>query len=390
MSWKETNVMEQRTSFVQDFIKQDRPFRELCAEYGISEKTGYKWKQRFLQSGITGLADLSRKPRNSPAELGEDPVIRLISIRNAHPTWGAKKIAVLYTRAYRNETTPSLSSINRVLGKADLVRKRRFRRAVPDANRLRRHILAEAPNDVWTVDFKGWWMSGGEKCLPLTIRDLKSKYLLAVTLVVTTSTEAVRSVFLRLFRKYGLPKVIRSDNGTPFANAHAILQLSTLSCWWITLGILPDRIDPGMPTQNGSHERMHADLASEVQAQKIPGGIVATQHAIDLWREEYNTVRPHEALGMLTPAEIYYPSSRAYEGDPDVIEYPPGFLPRKVRANGLISIDGIVISISYALRGLTIGLQPQKERGYLAWLADFPLGFLDVQSACFQPLTELE
>ncbi len=390
MSWKETNVMEQRTSFVQDFIKRDRPFREPCAGYGISEKTGHKWKKRFLQSGLSGLSDLSRKPRNSPAELGEDPITRLIKIRSAHPTWGAKKIAVLYAKAYPKEITPSLSSINRVLGKVDMLKKRRIKKAVPDANRLRRHIQPEQPNDVWTVDFKGWWMSGGEKCLPLTIRDLKSKYLLAVTLLTTASTEAVKSVFLRLFRTYGLPKVIRSDNGTPFANHNAILQLSTLSCWWITLGILPDRTDPGTPTQNGSHERMHADLANEVQSQKIPGGIIPTQYALDFWREEYNTVRPHEALGMLTPAEVYCPSPRAYEGEPDVIEYPLGFLPRKVRSNGLISVDGIVVSISYALRGLTIGLQPQKEGGYLAWLADFPLGFLDIQSACFQPLTDLE
>lgn len=390
MSWKETNVMEQRTSFVRDLNKQDRPFRELCIEYGISEKTGYKWKNRFVENGLTGLADMSRRPRSSPAELGENAIIRLIKIRSAHPSWGAKKIAVLYFKAYRGEDVPSISSINRILGKADLLKKRRVKTAVPDASRLRRHIQPEQPNDVWTVDFKGWWMSGGEKCLPLTVRDLKSKYLLAVTLLTAASTEAVKSVFLRLFRTYGLPKVIRSDNGTPFANAHAILQLSTLSCWWITLGILPDRIEPGKPTQNGSHERMHADLANEVQSQKIPGGIGPTQCAIDAWREEYNTIRPHEALGMLTPADVYRPSSRVYEGDPDVIEYPMGFLPRKVRSNGLISVDGISISISYALRGLTIGLQPQKEGGYLAWLADFPLGFLDVQSACFNPLVDLE
>lgn len=206
MSWKETNVMEQRTKFVQDFIKQDRPFRELCVEYGISEKTGYKWKNRFVEKGFSGLTDMSRRPRSSPAELGEDPVIRLIKIRSAHPAWGAKKIARIYLKAYRGQAVPSLSSINRILGKADLLKKRRITTAVPDANRLRRHIQPEEPNDVWTVDFKGWWMSGGEKCLPLTVRDLKSKYIFAVTLMQSASSEAVRTVFTNLFRTYGYRK----------------------------------------------------------------------------------------------------------------------------------------------------------------------------------------
>jgi transposase InsO family protein len=390
MSWKETNVMEQRMDFVRDFVKHDRPFRQLCLDYGISEKTGHKWKNRFMSDGFAGLADLSRSPHNSPAALNEDQVIRLIKIRSAHPFWGAKKINELYLKAYPNQQVPSVSSINRVLGKAGLLNSRRVRVAVPDTNRLRQHIQPEEPNDVWTVDFKGWWISSHEKCLPLTVRDLKGKYLLAITLMTSCTAEAVRDVFVKLFLTYGLPKVIRSDNGVPFACRHGLLQLTTLSCWWISLGILPDHIDPGKPTQNGSHERMHADIAKEVQKQKIPGGILANQCALDAWREEYNAVRPHEALGMRTPAEVYTRSPRIYEGDPETLEYPLGFLPRKVRANGQISLDGIVVSVGRALRRLTIGLQPQEEGGYLAWLAEFPLGFVNLETACFVPLTDIK
>jgi transposase InsO family protein len=304
--------MDERKEFIKEYLQQKDNFKNLCKKYGISEKTGHKWKNRFLEYGFNGLNDSSRTPNISPRQLDEDTVIRLIKLRTAHPSWGPKKLAVLYEKAYPNSKPPSESSIYRVLGKADLITKTRYKPVNTTVSRLRNKINATKPNDVWTVDFKGWWISNGEKCMPLTVRDLQSKYILVIRLMETTTANEVKKVFQELFTKYGLPKVIRSDNGTPFASTNGILGLTTLSAWWISLGILPDRTDPGCPTQNGSHERMHADIRKEIQG-KVPGGIKANQVVINEWVKEYNEIRPHEALEMKTPSDIYCKSNTDYD-----------------------------------------------------------------------------
>lgn len=231
-------------------------------------------------------------------------MIRLIKLRTAHPTWDPKKIAILYQKAYPEEQVPSGRSIYHVLGKAGLTHRRQVRAVQPDLSRMRKYIKATNPNDVWTVDFKGWWYSQGEKCLPLTVRDLASKYILDIRLMQSSTAGAVKVVLEKLFQRYGMPKVIRSDNGIPFAVNYSPLGLTKLSAWWIYLGIRPDRTDPGSPTQNGSHERTFADLSREIQG-KIAGGVEANQQAIDAWVEEYNFVRPHETIGIMTPLEVY-------------------------------------------------------------------------------------
>jgi transposase InsO family protein len=389
MAWKETCVLEQRTEFIKEYLAGCGSFKELCTRYGVSEKTGHKWKNRFLQYGFTGLNDQSKAPESSPGQLDEDTVIRLIKLRMAHPTWGAKKLAVLYAKAYPSEDVPSSSSIYRVLGKAGLINKRRIRPVKPDTSRLRNRIPANEPNDVWTVDFKGYWYSGGEQCLPLTIRDLASKYILCVRLMQSSSADAVKAVFEELFYKYGLPKVIRSDNGTPFASTFSALGLTKLSAWWIYNGIIPDRTDPGCPSQNGSHERMHADLSREIQG-KIPGGVTANQQAIDLWVEEYNHIRPHEALGMQTPAEVYRKSEIEYAGTPEELEYPITFMTRKINKHGYVKLNKTSIPVSSSLRGMTVGLQPTDYNEYMLWLADFPLGTVSAETYCFSSLGKLE
>jgi putative transposase len=389
MAWKETCVLEQRTEFIKEYLAGCESFKELCARFGVSEKTGHKWKNRFLQYGFTGLNDQSKAPESSPKQLDEDTVIRLIKLRMAHPTWGAKKLAVLYAKAYTGADLPSQSSIYRVLGKAGLINKRRMRPVKPDTSRLRNRIPANEPNDVWTVDFKGYWYSGGEQCLPLTVRDLASKYILCVRLMQSSSADAVKAVFEELFYKYGLPKVIRSDNGTPFATTFSALGLTKLSAWWIYNGIIPDRTDPGCPSQNGSHERMHADLSREIQG-KIPGGVTANQQAIGLWVEEYNHIRPHEALGMQTPAEVYRKSEIEYAGTPEDLEYPITFMTRKINKHGYVKLNKTSIPVSSSLRGMTVGLQPTDYNEYMLWLADFPLGTVSTETYCFSSLGKLE
>lgn len=389
MPWKETDKMTSKEEFITAMLKEEKPFKHLCKEFGISEKTGYKWKARFMSDGKTGLYEQSRAPLVNGNTLPEDTVIALIKFKTAHPYWGAKKIRVLFAKAYPHQDVPSLSSVNRILSKANLVKKRRVKPASNDCRRLHQHIQPKEVNDVWAIDFKGWWKSGGEICEPFTVRELISKKILCARLMTSKTSEAVRAVMTELFRKYGLPKVIRSDNGIPFSSPNGILSLTSLSAWWITLGIIPDRTEKGTPGQNGSLERMHADIAREIEGQHA-GGIIANQAALDAWVDEYNSVRPNEAIGMKTPDEVFSISERKYLGDYDEIEYPMGFQIRKVLRGGGITVNGMRISISYSLRGMNVGLKPNDNNTFDIYLADFLLGTLDMNSCCFTPLDVLK
>ena len=390
MPWKETNKMEQKEAFINEMLKNNKPFKHLCAEFGISEKTGHKWKNRFFEKGKAGLLNESKNPSH-PNTIDGDTAAELIRIKNAHVAWGPKKIREIYARAYPNKEVPSLSSVKRILDKAGLVKKRIIRKpASSDCPRLQQQIQASESNDVWCIDFKGWWKSGGEKCEPLTVRDKLSRKILCVQLMTSKTSEAVRVVMTKLFKTYGLPKAIHSDNGAPFAAANGTLNLTNLSAWWITLGIMPDRSLKGCPGQNGSLERMHADIAREIEC-KDTGGIKTTQAFIDEWVKEYNSVRPNEAIGMKTPDEVYTPSKRKYIGDYDEIDYPIGFLTRRVTGSGEIIVNSIRVSVGFALRGLQVGLRPSVEENiYDVFLTDFLLGTLDMNSTCFYPLDNLK
>lgn len=389
MSWKETDVMKEKEKFIDAVIKAEKPFKYICEDFGISEKTGHKWKNRFYEEGKLGLYEKSREAENHPNALPEDTVIAIIQLKTAHPYWGAKKILELFKKSRRNAEVPSLSSVNRILSKANLIKKRRVKHVSVDCRRLHAHIQPQKVNDVWAIDFKGYWRSDGEICEPFTVRELVSRKILCVKLMQSKSSEAVRAVMTELFKKYGLPKVIRSDNGTPFSSPNGVLSLTSLSAWWITLGITPDRTEKGSPGQNGSLERMHADIAREIEG-KVRGGVLANQAVIDAWVEEYNSVRPNEAIGMKTPDEVFIPSERKYIGDYEEIEYPLGFLTRKVTAGGEIVLNSIRIAIGHSLRGLYIGLKPLENNSYEAYLADFILGTVDMNSCCFFPLDVLK
>lgn len=389
MSWKETDVMKEKEKFIDAVIKAEKPFKYICEDFGISEKTGHKWKNRFYEEGKIGLYEKSREAENHPNALPEDTVIAIIQLKTAHPYWGAKKILELFKKSRRNAEVPSLSSVNRILSKANLIKKRRVKPVSVDCRRLHAHIQPQKVNDVWAIDFKGYWRSDGEICEPFTVRELVSRKILCVKLMQSKSSEAVRAVMTELFKKYGLPKVIRSDNGTPFSSPNGVLSLTSLSAWWITLGITPDRTEKGSPGQNGSLERMHADIAREIEG-KVRGGVLANQAVIDAWVEEYNSVRPNEAIGMKTPDEVFIPSERKYIGDYEEIEYPLGFLTRKVTAGGEIVLNSIRIAIGHSLRGLYIGLKPLENNSYEAYLADFILGTVDMNSCCFFPLDVLK
>ena len=352
-------------------------FRELCQEYGISTKTGYKWRERFVENGVTGMADQSRRPRSHASELTEEVVCEMVRLKHAHPHWGPRKIRALYERKHPGKV-PSESSFKRVLEKAGLTKPRRRRRA-KEGGRLATDRKAEGPNEIWTVDFKGWWRDlEGLRVEPLTVRDEHSRMLLEMRALESTRTETIKPCFERLFEQHGLPGAIRSDNGPPFASSQGLLGLSRLSVWWLALGIDLERSRPGCPQDNGAHERMHLDISKELQAGKVG----RDQDAFDTWRHEYNTERPHESLGMATPADIYRPSERKYEGTPDELDY-DGKLTRKVQKTGTIRYGGDIIRISTTLGGWNVGLAPQQNDLVEVWFASLLLGHIDPKTSSF-------
>ncbi len=379
MAWKETRKMDQKLEFAKKSIQCDN-FRELCREYGISAKTGYKWRKRFLENGEAGLEEKSRRPDAHGKQLAEDAVCEIIRLKQAHPHWGPRKIRVLYGRKHPGGI-PSESSFKRVLEKAGLVKARRRRKVgVQNTGRLATGVKAGAPNDVWSVDFKGWWKDAeGLRVEPLTVRDEFSRMILELQLVESTRTETIRARFERLFEQFGLPGAIRSDNGPPFASSRGLLGLSRLSVWWLALGIRLERGRPGKPQDNGAHERMHGDIFRELERE----GVGRDQDAFDIWREEYNKVRPHEALGMATPSEVHRPSERRYGGTPADLDY-GAMTTRRVHQSGTISFFKEHIRISSSLAGWSVGLRPAAEgRIYEVYFAELLLGHIDPQVSAF-------
>jgi len=378
MPWKETDVVELRTEFAIRAMGKGIPFVKLCREYGISPKTGYKWKARFQNEGIGGLADQSRRPHSSPAQAGEDVVCRVVELKLAHLNWGPKKICELYARREPCRERPSLSTVKRILDKAGLVERRRLRNR-ESCGRIADRIEAFAPNDVWSVDFKGWWYSRtGDRIEPLTVRDSFSRYILCAKVLRDGRAETVRRHFERIFELNGLPGAIRSDNGPPFASDRSPLGLTQLSAWWVALGINLDRIRPGHPQENGAHERMHRDIAVELESDKQDA------EALEIWRHEYNHERPHEALGMKMPAEIYRKSERRFEAGALQLEYEDGFLRRTVHCTGTIQLDGAVIRIGRAFAGWDVGVQPIEAGRYAIWFGKLRLGEVDLECESFK------
>lgn len=365
--------MEQKLEFSLKALRSLN-FRALCHEYGISAKTGYKWKERFLREGMEGLQERSRRPRSHADELAEEVVCEIVRLKLAHKYWGPRKIRELYRR--RHGEVASESSFKRILDKAGLTQKRKRRRA-KEAGRIWTGREATSPNEMWTVDFKGWWRSGGKRCEPLTVRDEHSRYLLELRAMEDARTETVRKSFERLFENQGLPEAIRSDNGSPFASSQGLLGLSRLSVWWVALGINLERGRPGKPQDNAAHERMHLDISREIEALGE-----TDQDALDLWRQSYNHQRPHESLNMKCPAQLYHPSERKYEGTPQDLDYPL-MCSRRVRQSGTISLDGQSIFLSNALAGWSVGLKPIAQDRFEVWFGRLLLGEIDPTTSSF-------
>ena len=382
MPWKETDKMEQREQFVRETLTHNKPFRHLCTEYNISHKTGYKWMQRFEEYGWNGFSEASRQPGKSPKRLSEEVVCDLIGLKTDHMSWGAKKILTLYMRRHPHNPL-SLSSVNRIFKRAGLVKTRRRRNYPKAGARLINHIEAKEPNDLWTIDFKGWWKTSDDKRFePLTLRDNYSRYLL-LTEAMPQTTEHVKKALIKAFRCYGLPRVIQSDNGSPFGARSNVLGLSKLSAWLISLGINIHFTRPGKPQDNGGHERMHRDLKEEVQV-RFKGDFKLYQAELDMWREEFNTVRPHESLNMKTPAEVYVKSKRKYHEDLSEIDYPAEYQIRKVGKHGHIKLFNDYYFITTALQGYPVGLKVADSDKFDVYFSDLMLGTLNLNTISFK------
>lgn len=385
MPWQETSKMEQRQHFINTVLENQRPFKDICSEFSISTKTGYKWFNRFKQDGYTGLMDHSRRPLSHPSRLSEEVVCDIVLLKLSYNHFGPKKILDLFKRTH-NGHSPSLSSINRVLSRCGLVEKRKKRRTAP-SGRITSKVEIKNPNDLWTIDFKGWWKSTDNyRIEPFTVRDAFSRYVLASKILDNAKGETVKQAFIELFHRYGLPRTIQSDNGSPFASISKVQGLSRLSAWLISLGILIHRSRPGHPQDNGAHERMHRDLKESVQV-RFRGKKNQYQAALDIWRKEFNDIRPHEALDMKTPNELYKKSNRHYKGEPIEMDYPKDCDVRKVSSNGQIKIDNNSLFITTALNGYYVGLKVINSHEYAVYFAVIFLGVIDMKTLSFSPKT---
>ena len=365
---------------------------KVCRQYGISRQNGYKWVRRYREDGIDGLLDQSRRPLGSRVQASGEVVLQVLELRQKRG-WGPKKLEELLRRKLRREgqgaAVPSVRTIARIIARAGFVKKRK--RLTLPAGRATEAPAAhvEAPNDLWTVDFKGWWRAqDGERCEPLTVRDAHSRYVLRAALLGSTATAVVRPEFQRLFERYGLPKAILSDNGSPFACTTAPCGLSELSAWWVSLGIEVIHSRPGCPQDNGGHERVHFDMLN-LERESAPSR-QAQQVLCDHWQREFNHVRPHEALAMKTPAQVYRPKARRPIPKLVTHAYPKGAVLRKVLTNGHFWWNGRSLFLSRSVRGHSIALVcPPGQRLATIMFHHMALGQLDLEGrAKVQPLSE--
>ncbi len=381
MPWKEYSVMDERMKFVVRLLDGEK-MSALCREYGISRKTGYKFWNRYQMSGAQAFTDRSRRPYRYANQLPIQVEHAILRLKQEKPNWGAPKIRELILRKYPDIKPPAKSTVHAVLDRHGLVTRRgrcRYRATGTPLSEGRE------PNALWCADYKGEFMLGDRRyCYPLTITDQASRFILACEALETTKETFAFNVFERIFRERGLPSAIRTDNGVPFAAPRALYGLSKLSVWWLRLGIEIERIKPGNPQQNGRHERMHLTLKKET-TRPAGANFLQQQARFDEFIEEFNNERPHEALGMKCPGEIYTPSLRPYQGMIDP-EYP--FHDRTVLVThcGRICIKKDKINLSLSLAGQPVGLKEVGDGIWLVSFMDYDLGYFDFEGKRFEPI----
>ena len=381
MPWKECKPMDEKLKFVARLLDGEK-MACLCREFGISRKTGYKIFKRYQATGIEGLTDRSRRPYRQANKLSFQVEATIVALKKNKMKWGAPKIRELLRRKYPNIKLPAISTVHCVLDRHGLVKRRRRKKYKAKGTPL---SFAQKPNDLWCADYKGQFRLGNKKyCYPLTITDFTSRYLLSCESLETTKEVYAFGLFERAFKEFGVPISIRTDNGVPFASPNALFGLSRLTVWWLRLGIQIERIKPGRPQENGRHERMHLTLKKEV-CKPAAQNFLQQQARFDEFIQEYNHQRPHQALKMQYPGELYKPSNRQYTGLPDV-DYPMADKVITVTQCGRICLHNKKINFSEVFAGQNVGIKEINNKIWLVSFMNYDLGYFDEDSARFEPL----
>jgi len=383
MPWHQTDPVNERLKFVAAVQNGQRTMTELCEEYGISRKTGYKLLGRYSADGAIGLVDRSRAPRSHPNQTSASLEAEILRVRKARPTWGSKKILAVLERDKPAEEWPSRSTVDAILQRAGVV--------VPRGKRARRQpsappvVAAAEPNDVWSIDYKGWFVVGdGTRCDPLTVNDVYSRASLECRAMVSPKLEDVRRTLESCFWRLGLPRYMLSDNGPPFASS-GLGRLSRLGVWLLRHGVQPVLIEPGRPDQNGRHERFHETLKQET-ATPPRSSIRTQQSAFVRFQKIYNEERPHEALGMKTPSDVYAPSRREMSFGVPEHEYAEGVEVRRVRRDGSMKWAGGYVFIGEAMAGELVGLKADEQDRWQVQLGPMRLGVLHERTRTVMPV----
>jgi putative transposase len=380
MPWKECHVMDERLRFVARLLEGEK-MAPLCAEFGISRKTGYKIFDRYKDCGLTALTDRSRRPYRQANRLPAPIEATIVRLKREYPGWGAPKIREKLRQQITGSQLPAISTVHAVLDRHGLVKRRRRRHHTPPT------FLSQPtePNALWCADYKGEFMLGNRRyCYPLTITDFATRYLLACDALASTQAAFAFTVFERAFKDFGLPLAIRTDNGLPFAAPTALYRLSKLAVWWLRLGIHIERIAPGQPHQNGRHERMHLTLKKEATKPAV-GNLLQQQARFDHFVEQYNQDRPHQALGMKVPADLYARSPRVYRGL-DELTYPFHDATFTVTHCGRICFHGRKVNLSHAFAGQNVGVTQVGDRIWLVSFMQYDLGYFDDETCRLEPI----
>src|SRR6266568_3834205 len=381
MPWKECNLMDERLKFIARFVDGEK-MAVLCRQFGISRKTGYKILTRYNEIGLEGLTDRSRRPYRHANQLPFQIETRIVRLKQDKPSWGAPKIREKLARLYPDVHTPAISTVHAVLDRHGLVKRRMGRRNRAKGTAL---SLPGQPNDLWCADYKGEFMLADRRyCYPLTITDFASRYLLSCEALSTTKEAYAFTVFERTFKEFGLPKAIRTDNGVPFASPHALFGLSKLAVWWLRLGIHLERLKPGHPTQNGRHELIHLTLKKEATKPAVQN-LLQQQARFDDFMECYNRDRPHQALDMKYPAELYQPSPRPYRGLRE-LAYPFHDRTITVTRCGRLCMAPHKIMLSTVFAGQNVGVKQVGDKIWLVSFMDYDLGFFDLETTRLEPI----
>lgn len=390
MPWRESSPMTERVDFIRACSDRRQQIVEICKQFGISEKTGQKWLKRFREGGLAALEDRSHAPLHHVGRITPEVAARIVALKRRYPLFGPEKLRdwlILNEPPAPGERWPAVSSIGELLKKYHLVRKRRRRHLPGERPALMGRTRATEPNMVWTADFKGQFRlrnTAGSYCYPLTVLDLHTHFLLGCIALESTDVAGTHKAFTRLLQEFGLPQVVRTDNGVPFAQPNALGGLGRLALWWVRLGVKPEYIRPGRPSENGAHERFHKTL-KEGATQPSSSSLAAQQQRFESFRSEYNTERPHKSLPeRRPPSHVYHPSPRPFPKRLPELVYPDSWAVRRVRTCGTIKLQGLDVYLTNNLAGQDVGVSETEDSRLIISYGQLELGSFDMGSQIFR------